>query len=397
MKLTHPTRTWRFGICFGFVVCVFGLFGSTAQGGGKKSLPPLTSYLKNDSSLVALFKKVIQEPSRCIVEIQCNNKRVALGTIVEKDGWIVTKASVLDGTPTIVLQNGTKLTGKVIGTHEPHDLSLIKIESDELTPAPWRASNEAPVGFWSISAGLKGDLMALGVVSVASRKINYPKNFRPNNWTNSGYLGVALAKDNDKAVIDQVMPGSSASKFGIKVKDIVVAVAGKKISNPENLIETIRQYAPKDRVTIRVKRGEKELNLNVVLGKRKLSRGDIQNNMGSKLSKRINGFPLILQHDGVVLPDQCGGPLIDLDGRVIGVNVARAGRTESYAIPSEEIIRILDEMKTGKFALAPTVSQVPKDAVTPPNSEGSTTQDGVNQSNKNSAPTQPKAATQKSQ
>ena len=32
-------------------------------------------------------------------------------------------------------------------------------------------------------------------------------------------------------------------------------------------------------------------------------------------------------------PADCGGPLVNLDGKVVGMNIARAGRTESYAIP----------------------------------------------------------------
>ena len=46
---------------------------------------------------------------------------------------------------------------------------------------------------------------------------------------------------------------------------------------------------------------------------------------------------MILQHDSVLKPSECGGPLVDLDGKVVGINIARAGRTETYAIPSEVV------------------------------------------------------------
>ena len=64
-------------------------------------------------------------------------------------------------------------------------------------------------------------------------------------------------------------------------------------------------------------------------------RSEFQNNLGGRLSVRRFGFPVALQHDTVLRPDDCGGPVVDLDGRVIGFNIARAGRTESYAIPTE--------------------------------------------------------------
>jgi S1-C subfamily serine protease len=49
---------------------------------------------------------------------------------------------------------------------------------------------------------------------------------------------------------------------------------------------------------------------------------------------RLSGFEEVLQHDTVLNPDQCGGPLLNSDGQVIGVNIARAGRVVSYALPS---------------------------------------------------------------
>ena len=64
-----------------------------------------------------------------------------------------------------------------------------------------------------------------------------------------------------------------------------------------------------------------------------MGRSDFQNSLGGKLSVRRFGFPLAFQHDTVLRPSDCGGPVVDLDGRVVGFNIARAGRTESYALP----------------------------------------------------------------
>jgi serine protease Do len=54
---------------------------------------------------------------------------------------------------------------------------------------------------------------------------------------------------------------------------------------------------------------------------------------------------VILQHDTVLKPEECGGPIVNLDGKAIGINIARAGRVESYAIPSEAVLPILEELK----------------------------------------------------
>ncbi len=54
-------------------------------------------------------------------------------------------------------------------------------------------------------------------------------------------------------------------------------------------------------------------------------------------------------------PQECGGPVIDLDGKAVGVNIARAGRVESYAIPSEVLKPLLHDLMSGK--LAPTKTE----------------------------------------
>jgi serine protease Do len=78
-------------------------------------------------------------------------------------------------------------------------------------------------------------------------------------------------------------------------------------------------------------------------------RAEMQNRLGGQLSQRRAGFPSVLQHDTVLRPNECGGPLVDLDGRAVAVNIARAGRVASYAVPASVAISIVEELKTGKF------------------------------------------------
>jgi hypothetical protein len=43
----------------------------------------------------------------------------------------------------------------------------------------------------------------------------------------------------------------------------------------------------------------------------------------------------------VLNPEECGGPVLDLQGQVVGISAARAGRIRSYVIPSEVIVAML--------------------------------------------------------
>jgi serine protease Do len=43
-------------------------------------------------------------------------------------------------------------------------------------------------------------------------------------------------------------------------------------------------------------------------------------------------------------PEDCGGPIVNLDGEVVGFNVARSGRTETYAIASASLAKLIAEL-----------------------------------------------------
>jgi serine protease Do len=95
-------------------------------------------------------------------------------------------------------------------------------------------------------------------------------------------------------------------------------------------------------VELIVQRDGKELTLSAVLDNRahlfhEDDRAEFQNNLGSQLSERRAGFPSVIQHDSILKPSECGGPLVDLDGKAVGINIARAGRVESFALPGSVV------------------------------------------------------------
>ena len=65
-----------------------------------------------------------------------------------------------------------------------------------------------------------------------------------------------------------VTPGSPADKAGIVAEDIILELNGKKIDKNYSLGAAISRYNVGDSVTVKIKRGEKELDLTVVLAKR---------------------------------------------------------------------------------------------------------------------------------
>ena len=65
------------------------------------------------------------------------------------------------------------------------------------------------------------------------------------------------------------------------------------------------------------------------------------NGMGSTVSNRKDDFSSVMQTDLPLQANQCGGPVTDLDGNIVGIVIARSGRIETMVIPSETIRQTL--------------------------------------------------------
>lgn len=302
------------------------------------------------------FRPVVASPSRSTVRVRADGKDVALGTVVSADGWVVTKFDQIKdgGKLTCKLKDGRELLEvKLVGVHDKHDLALLKVDVKGLTPVQWRDSKAAVVGNWVATPGLSDDPLAIGVVSVATRTMNrgdYPPSpLAPNG----GFLGVGLEPGDGGPRVNSVMKDGAADKAGIKVDDVVLLVAGVRVEDPDAMINLLRGYKVDDTVRLKIRRGEAELWLEAKLEKRPASlamnRALFQNSMGREINRRNAGFPVALQHDTILKASDCGGPLVDLDGKAVGVNIASAGRVDSYAIPSEVVKAVLPDLMSGKL------------------------------------------------
>ncbi|MBM3391820.1 MAG: Do family serine endopeptidase [Betaproteobacteria bacterium] len=70
------------------------------------------------------------------------------------------------------------------------------------------------------------------------------------------------------ALIAGVMRGSPADRAGIRPGDVLVAVAGKPVRDPQGMLDLIAKLAPGDAAKFTLRRESKELEVNVSIGKR---------------------------------------------------------------------------------------------------------------------------------
>ena len=70
--------------------------------------------------------------------------------------------------------------------------------------------------------------------------------------------------------------------------------------------------------------------------------------MSGRVSKRRSDFPRVLQTDLPLSVRSVGGPLLNLEGHCVGMNIARANRCETFAIPAKELLAIVSLLITGE-------------------------------------------------
>jgi hypothetical protein len=83
-----------------------------------------------------------------------------------------------------------------------------------------------------------------------------------------GFLGINVHPLDGVAEVREVIKGCAAEKAGLKSKDVIIAVDGKAIPDGKTLSETLQKYKAGDRIRIKVRRGEEEVELNAVLTER---------------------------------------------------------------------------------------------------------------------------------
>lgn len=341
---------------FRFSSCILTALGLLLAGMPTiaRAQPISKDSLRNSAPIVKIFREVVAGPSQSAVRILSGGKEVALGTVVSEDGYILTKASVLGETIVCKLKNGKEYTAEIVNQNEPYDLALIKIQAKDLVPVQWRKSKEMTPGRWVAAVAPSADPVAIGVIGVATRNFKLGDQPPKATTSNSGYLGVQLDNADDGARIKHVESGGPADKAGLKVDDVVIQAGQRKITGVESFINAVQSKKAGEEIVIKLLRGKETKEIKATLGRLpKGLAGNPQDTFGSELSLRRGGFPSILQHDTVLLPKECGGPLVDLDGKTVGINISRAGRTETYAVPSEAVLIVLDELKAVKIKTEP--------------------------------------------
>lgn len=119
---------------------------------------------------------------------------------------------------------------------------------------------------------------------------------------NKALLGVVTEKDEKGARIVEVNAGTPAEKCGLQKDDIITAINGYNISNPENLYNEVGKYQPEDKIKIDYLRN----------GEAKTTNAKLAPNLSAerRMPERLQDLNLPFLRDGEFwdLLDRTGGP-----------------------------------------------------------------------------------------
>jgi serine protease Do len=294
-------------------------------------------YFKNNEQIQNLLKPVVAPAAEATVRISCAGHEVALGTVVAADGLIVTKASQLGERPECLLSDGRKLPGAVVGTDDATDLALLRVDANNLAPVTW-ADPPSPGSMIATPANGRGPL--IGVVSDVPQPMPGPtRESQPHGW-----LGISVAPVDVGAEVSEITAGSAAEKAGLKNGDLIKRLDGATLQSSDDLIERLSKMPPNKNVSLSILRKDKDMELKVTLGR---SPGRLPHDHwgGGPFSDRRWGFSKVIPHDLGISPTDCGGPLVDIDGHCVGVNIARALRVATYALPASVVKQTVEKLK----------------------------------------------------
>ncbi len=285
------------------------------------------------SSLKALEPVMKKNPGVTAL-VTVDGRLAALGTVISANGRILTKNAETDEGKLAVKLGGEEYEAKVIKRFPQRDLALLKIEAKNLRAVRFQIEEPA-LGSILTASGAENEPLGIGLLSVPGRAMS-----------KIGFIGIQAAEGDGGVLIARLVSGGAAEQAGLEENDIITSLDNERVEDPISFGGLIRGRKAGEEVRVGYLREGEPGELKVTLKERKI-RDSVQDDPRMKLSlgrlsEKTGGYPDVIQHDIPLPPELCGGPLFNLNGKCVGVNVSRAGRTKTYAIPADEIVEVLE-------------------------------------------------------
>jgi serine protease Do len=260
-------------------------------------------------------------------------KALSTAVWVAQDGYFLTKASEV---PEIEKQRIHWATDQNAAIREirrlnAHDLILAQaVGVSGVKPAKFSSGTiQTAYGQWLAAPVKGGNEIRIGVISAQPRKI---QGF-------GAAMGIRMDEQPSRIPgvrITGLAEESPAAAAGLKAGDLITALDGKAATDMKQVSDLIKSYQPGDFMEVKYSREGKPYTTRVRLASRMkiMMNWDGEDFANGGISLRTDNYALIIQHDLPLTPLDMGGPLFDLEGRAIGINIARVDRVTTFALPA---------------------------------------------------------------
>jgi len=293
-------------------------------------------------TLADQLKPVVKDASKHTVSVRVGGRQLAYGTVT-KHG-ILTKWSEVKGSLgelSVVNSSGVKAPAKAVGYYEEYDLVVLKAEGIKMDPYAYNDAVNPSLGSFLTMSGTNGSPAGFGALSVKPRSLRE---------ADRAFLGIQMdfrGVANKGVRIERIVEKTGAAKAGLKPNDFLLAIDGTKLTGAMETRNILQKLKPQQVIHVKFRRGEEEKETEVTLGSRpKLNqfpqdRLRRMQRMGGPISKIGSGFPNVIQSDMQITDKECGGPVVDLKGKPVGITIARGSRIKTFIIPWNSVDKLL--------------------------------------------------------
>lgn len=275
-----------------------------------------------------------------VYPIYSGQKRVSYGISLGNEK-LLTKASEVEQKRVLYTASREQvaLTANIVAVYAEHDLAVLQVSGLKAPSVKWAdASNLSEGAFLSVIRP-DGEAQAMGVLSVRERSLKS---------IDQGFLGIEMdtLQTETGVRVNNVVGSSAAADVGIRKDDIIVKIAGQDVKGFYELSTKLRRLKNGEQPEIELMRKGTLIKVKPTLRGREIREGisrrlEQMDQMSGGQSRIRGDFGNVIQSDMELEVEDAGLPVVDLEGRIIGMVIARAGRISTLILPGDDIEKAL--------------------------------------------------------
>ncbi|MFO0998962.1 MAG: trypsin-like peptidase domain-containing protein [Planctomycetaceae bacterium] len=218
------------------------------------------------------------------------------------------------------------------------DLAVLKLKNPRsaATSLTTQSVDSAKEFLMVFAATVHGEPLRVGLIT--RRQHNEPGL--------NGKLGAVLDVDETSRVVrvKDVAPNSTASEAGLVRNCLINSINDKPIATLDDVGALLIKHQPGDWLQFDFRMGDESSTTFAQLRHdpaEQFERTEFLDGRSGIVNERRSGLADVIQHDIELSPSDSGGPLVDSQGMVVGVNIARRARESSLALPIELVLQML--------------------------------------------------------